>query len=455
MRHSWTVAPRAAGVSMKLCLINPAPEGASDSEQTVFQGTLPPLGILYISAFLKREGYETSVLDQGALGWGIAEVLQWVKREDPDVLGFYTVTWNSRVACELAKLSREWNPSLKIVMGGYHATYNSERILKKYPFVDAVVRWEGEETMRELMCCFEKGEPLSPVKGISFRAGETLQTTPERSPIKRLDDLPFPDRDALPHPYSLQIPEIDFNVEKGTSMITSRGCSFKCRFCAAKKIGRQTWRPRSPDSIMSELELLVSQGYEHIYMADDNFILNLAQVSTICSAIKKKGLTFQWSCDGRVDNASKEVFEAMADAGCRCIFFGMESASQHVLDYYNKNVTPQQTRRAVKMARAAGIEYIIGSFIIGAPCESLEDVHRTFRFAKELNLDLAEICILGASPGMEIWDELVSLNYISEEQWEEGVIVPNVCPTCVPLEELKELLHEHRAASEPARYYIP
>lgn len=441
---------------MKLCLVNPAPAEAARDEQTLFQGTLPPLGILYISSFLKKEGYDVSVLDQGALNLEPEQVLTWINQENPDVLGFYTVTWNSKIACELAEHSFEKNPSLKIVMGGYHATYNSERILKKYPFVDAVVRWEGEKAMLELMQCFEKGEPLSSIEGITFRDNSSTTTTPERPPIQNLDELPFPDRDALPSPYKIQIPEIELTVEKGTSMITSRGCSFKCRFCAAKKIGRQTFRPRSVDNIIQELKLLVRKGYDHIYLADDNFILNSARVLAICAAIKREKLEFQWSCDGRVDNASRDVFEAMADTGCRCIFFGMESASQHVLDYYRKRITPQQTRRAVKAVRAAGIDYVVGSFIIGAPQESLEDVYNTFTFIDELKLDLAEVSVLGASPGMEIWDELVSKKYINaQEKWEDGVVVPEVCPECVPLEKLKELLTAFRAGSEPVKYYIP
>jgi anaerobic magnesium-protoporphyrin IX monomethyl ester cyclase len=441
---------------MKLCLVNAAPPGASRNEQTLFQGTLPPLGILYISSFLKEKGYDVSVLDQGALDMEADQALAWIEQEDPGVLGFYTVTWNSKIACNLAELSQERNPSLKIVMGGYHATYNSERILRKYPFVDAVVRWEGEKTMLEVMQCFETGTTLSSVEGISFRDGDRIHTTPQRPPIQSLDELPFPDRDALSHPYKIQIPEIDLVVKKGTSMITSSGCSFKCRFCAAKKIGRQTWRPRSVDSIVAELETLIQKGYDHIYLADDNFILDPKRVKDICAAIKKKKLTFRWSCDGRVDNASRDVFEAMAETGCQCIFFGMESASQHVLDYYRKHITPQQTRRAVKVARAAGIDYIVGSFIIGAPHESLEDVYNTFRFITELRLNLAEVSILGASPGMEIWDEIVSKKYINEEEkWEDGIVVPEVCPECVPLEKLEELLDAFRASPEPTKYYIP
>lgn len=443
-------------MSMKLCLVNPAPPDAGKDEQTLFQGTLPPLGILYISSFLKRAGYEVSVFDQGALGAAPEQVVAWIAHEDPDVVGFYTVTWNSQAACELAQQAWEKNPSLKIVMGGYHATYNAERIVRKYPFVDAVARWEGEQTMLELMQCFEKGESLSPVEGISFRANDEIRTTPERPPVENLDEIPFPDRDALSHSYRIQIPEIDLDFQKGTSMITSRGCSFRCRFCAAKKIGRQKWRPRSVSNITAELEMLVQKGYEHIYIADDNFILDSHRVLHICDTIKRRGLQVQWSCDGRVDNASRDVFEAMADTGCRCIFFGIESASQHILDYYRKQITPQQTKRAVKTARAAGIDYIVGSFIIGAPGESLEDVGRTFEFIDELNLDLAEVCILGASPGMEIWDELIAKEYINEEEkWEDGVKVPDVCPECVPLETLTTLIETFRAASEPVRYYIP
>ena len=128
----------------------------------------------------------------------------------------------------------------------------------------------------------------------------------------------------------------------------------------------------------------------------------------------------------------------------RMLYFGIESANQHVLDYFEKRITPHQSETAVLAARRAGVDVIVGSFIVGAPNESKADVQRTLRFTRRLELDIPQINVLAANPGTRIWDEFKGKGLLDEEKlWETGVSIPEICPTAVPLPELYAMMHQY------------
>jgi len=126
------------------------------------------------------------------------------------------------------------------------------------------------------------------------------------------------------------------------------------------------------------------------------------------------------------------------------IYFGIESANPHILAYYRKQITPQQAIQAIKNAHDAGIDVIVGSFIIGAPNETLEDIKRTLSFARRLPLDIVQINVLRANPGTPIWNELVHTGWIDEEMyWERGAFIPEISPQAVQLDTLEKLMNQH------------
>jgi anaerobic magnesium-protoporphyrin IX monomethyl ester cyclase len=158
--------------------------------------------------------------------------------------------------------------------------------------------------------------------------------------------------------------------------------------------------------------------------------------------MKREKLDMEWSCEGRVDRSDFEMFREMARAGCNVMYFGIESGNQRILDYYQKRITPAQSEKAVAMARKAGVDIVIGSFIVGAPNETRAEIRNTIEFAKRISIDLPQINILGVYPGMTIWDELAGKGYFDpEEYWETGVLVSKVCPTAVPYDEIKRMTH--------------
>lgn len=412
-------------------------------EAKKMMGAAPPLGILYIAAVLGSEGVEVSLLDQSAVGLSVEGVVNWVRKEDPDVLGFSTLNVSGRMAALLAEAVKRENPNLMIVFGNFYATFNAERMLRKYPSVDVIVRGEGEYTTLELVKCLERGRSLEEVSGITFKDKTRIVSTPDRPLIEDLDALPFPDRGLLEVEYHNTTAGINVAPEKFTSLASSRGCVFRCRFCGCRRLAHNLWRSRSVENILEELHFLASEGYRQIMFVDDNFTLNPKRVIELCRRMRREKVDVEWICEGRVDRCSYEMVLEMAKSGCKMMYFGIESASQKVLDYYNKQTTPEQAEIAVKNAKKAGVDIIVGSFILGAPNETRRDIQNTLRFAEKLKIDIPQFNILAAFPGTDIWEELKMKVFLNEDMhWENGVLVPDFSPDAVPCKEIERMIHE-------------
>jgi len=426
---------------MKFSFINPSP---SSESMYMVPTAWPPLGILYCAGVLKAGGVEVSLLDQPAKSYSLDETVNWVKKEDPNILGFSVLLSTAKEAPKIAERVKAENPNITVVFGSHHSTFNAERVLKKYPFVDIVVRGEGEHTSLEIARCLEKQKELDKVDGITFRKNGRIVSNPDRPLNTDVDALPFPDRNLAGVQYKSAIFGVKMNSRKFTTMLSSRGCPFNCSFCGIRKFTRRAWRPRSVENVMAELEYLQSEGYEQFLFADDNFTLNAKRVSKLCRSIKKEGMDIEWFCDSRVDHVSYDMFRDMVNAGCRCLFFGIESANQRILDYYRKGITPEQSEKAVRNARKAGIDIIVGSFIVGAPDETQCEIINTLQFANKLDIDVPDVNILGAQTGTDIWDDLVEKGLLNEnEQWEDEICIPRDVPTPVPYEEVRSLIFEY------------
>jgi anaerobic magnesium-protoporphyrin IX monomethyl ester cyclase len=429
---------------MKFAFISVSPnEGIDDREGRKSIAAFPPLSILYLTAVLKEIGVEVSVLDQPALGLTVEETVRWVEKENPDLLGFSTLTSSGQTAGLISKKVKEKNPEVTTVFGNHHATFNAERILRKYPSVDIVVRGEGEKTVLELANCLKNGEDLKGVRGINFRNEGKIVSTPDQPLIDDLDALPFPDRKLLAAEYHCLIAGANIAPKKFTSIVTSRGCVYNCRFCSCTALAKKRWRPRSAENTVEELRLLASEGYKQLIFVDDAFTMNPKRVIEICRGMRREKLDFEWICEGRVDICSYGMMREMVQAGCRVLYLGIENANQRILDYYNKRITPKQSETAVKTAKKAGVDVVAGSFIIGAPDETHEEIWNTINFAKRVPIDIPQFNILGAHPGNDIWNEFVAKGFLDPEKWwEKGVAVSEVYPYAkVSRDEIMQIMH--------------
>ncbi|PVX24614.1 MAG: hypothetical protein CW691_07040 [Candidatus Bathyarchaeum sp.] len=429
---------------MKFSFINPGPNPELPIEDVKkMVGAAPPLGMLYIASYLRENGVDISIIDEAAQGYSIKDTLDWVKKEDPDILGFSTLSATGRKAALIAEKVKQENPNVKIAFGNFFATFNAERILKKYPSVDYIIRGEGEHTSLELALCLERKGDLKKVLGIDFRNNGQIISTPDRPLIKDIDSLPFPDRELLDVEYHNTTAGVVVAPKKFSGFVTSRGCVFRCRFCGCRRLARSLWRSRSVDNIVEELHLLSSQGYKQFLFVDDNFTLNPKRVIKLCRRLKNEKVDVEFFAEGRVDHCPQEMLQEMVRANCKMIYFGIENGTQKVLDYYDKQTTPQQAMDAVKRARKVGIDVIVASFIVGAPHETREEIWNTLKFAQKLQVDIPQFNILATFPGTDIWEELKTQGLIDEEKhWENGVMVSEVSPDAVPAQEIEKMIHD-------------
>ncbi len=218
-----------------------------------------------------------------------------------------------------------------------------------------------------------------------------------------LDRIAFPARDLFPNDRY-----IDYwkrrSGHAATTVFTSRGCPFSCEFCSNAVFGI-SYRERSPENVVDEVEQALSFGYDRIHFADDVFTLNRERLLMICDEIRKRGLRFKWECLGRVDSIDEDIANAMKDAGCDRIYFGIESGNDSVLKLMNKKITLYRARKAVHAAHEAGIE--TGAFfILCYPGETDDTVLETLRFAVSLPLDYLSFTVPYPLPGTALYERM-------------------------------------------------
>ncbi|MFW9898132.1 MAG: B12-binding domain-containing radical SAM protein [Candidatus Thorarchaeota archaeon] len=410
---------------MKIALINPKPV-LGEKEQFYGQ-KWPPLGIILLGTILKEQGHQIRLLDQASNGFSFDDVLNWIKKVDPEVIGITTFTVGFLSSIKISQMVKKWNSNVKIVLGHYHPTICAENILKKYNhLVDYCVRGENEYILSNLINYLENDPNREPtnILGISYLFNGKIKHNPDCPINKNLDDLPFPDRSLLNIQYRQNLAGIELMDSKLATTFFTRGCPYGCAYCAVAKFSNRRYRSKSPERLVEEFSYLASQGYSEIAFVDDNFSLNLKNVLKFCKLLRKENLDINWHAEMRVDKVTREFFEQMASAGCKSISFGIESANQRILDYYNKNITPDQSLSAIKMAKKAKIDFIIGLFMVGAPNETISECQNTIQFAMNSGVDFFFLNVVEAWPGIPMWDDLVSKGLINEDKnWEASIRV--------------------------------
>lgn len=439
---------------MKITLVNPVVHSFGQAYDS--RAGSPPLGILYLASVLKQGNYEVQVIDQSGERISDQGVINRVKGFNPDILGFSTLTSTGKIACKQASLVKKWNPNIKIIIGGYHATINGDKILKKYPFIDYAVRGEGEYTLPSLIDKISKGEKTSDIKkinGVIYRERGYVKAGPPDTLIKDLDKLPFPDRKLIIKNEYGYIS--DMKVPKFTSLLTSRGCPFNCTYCSCAAFMKRRLMTRSVNNVLDEMEEIVSLGYKNVLVVDDNFTINKRRVIELCKGMRKRGIDLNWIAEGRVDTSPIDELNAMVKAGCKIIYYGVESGNQRILDYYQKGTSVDQANIAVDNARKAGIDIITATFIVGAPTETVSEVVNTLKFAQKLDIDFPQFNILSTIPGAKIYNDLAAQGYIDPEKtWEEALNVASFHPDCIPESTLSKLILKYYKEFVLRRGYI-
>lgn len=361
----------------------------------------PPLGLLYVAASIQRDRprHEVSLFDYNAGSKTYEDLLPTLMEIRPDVVGMTAYTYTLYDLYRVCELVRQYLPETKIVLGGPHIDVYPDETLRQ-PFVDFLVKGEGEITFLELLDHFEGVRSIESVRGVYWRnAAGQAQFTGIRTTIGDLDSLAIPDRRLLASKGYRSIVNPNY-LE--TTMITSRGCPFSCNFCDQ---GGNKYRYRSPRNVVDEMEACQAAGMQFIQFTDDTFNLFPKKVKHLCLEIIERKVQIPWSFRGRVDQVDDEMFELLARANCKRVFFGVESGSDSMLEVIGKRITTAETRRAFALARQHGIE-TIGYFMMGFPNETEEQIMETINLAKSIGAAYAYVSITLPLPTAPLWQEV-------------------------------------------------
>ncbi|MFH0835809.1 MAG: radical SAM protein [Candidatus Micrarchaeota archaeon] len=380
----------------------------------------PPLGIAWVAACLERAGHEAAVIDLNLEHSKAADAFaRKMSSFAPDVVGVSMTTFTKNECAAIASEARKQGAF--VLAGGAHPSLFPLDVLNSGSY-DAVVVGEGEVTTTELVNALAEKRPLSQVQGIAFKHGSESVANPPRPYITDLDSLPFPARHLLS---MREYPEyrLSFLLEApATTMCTSRGCPYRCAYCSSPVIWGRSWRGMGGKRVADEMQHLRDEyGIRSIKFHEDHFTLKKERVMDICAEIKKRKLDMPWQCEARVNNIDEERLNAMADAGCQVIWFGIESGTQKVLDFYRKDITLEQVRNAVTLSKKAGIKPI-GSFILGAPIESEEEIKETIEFGLGLGLEDVYFNILAAFPGTDLYEYVKKNDFVGRYLCDGGLI---------------------------------
>lgn len=340
----------------------------------IHRETFEPLGILYIAAQIFSR-HDIQIVDAFNRRLSLQETLGEINEFNPDVVGIsLTMSPTAPFARNLASSLKKANPGIIIIAGGTHATFLAEELTMN-TCIDVVVLHEGEIAFTEILECLERGTDLSTVKGIQFQSGGKSVRTQKRAPLRELDLLSLPARHLLP----------DHTIYSRKHILSSRGCVFKCIYCASSAMNQYRWRHRSAANVISEIESVVSHYSTSFYFADDNFPVNRQRVDDICRGIIGNGINSKWSCLARLEFINDaRLLEIMARSGCKEIFIGVESGSNRILKKMDRKYTAEDVKQTIRLCSEMGIS-TTASFIIGSPLERVEDIRRTFKLCMDLN----------------------------------------------------------------------
>jgi anaerobic magnesium-protoporphyrin IX monomethyl ester cyclase len=396
----------------------------------------PPYGIIQLAAYLEREvkNIQIEILDCNA------EKVDWKKMEEriaasnPDIVASASLaTCNTYVVVKTLETAKRMAPKVLTVTGGQHFTATAQNSLELYPVIDVIIRNEGEETLAELVKVRQQGSSFQNIVGISYRSGETVVHNPSRALISNLEDLPFPGY----HLVKDNMPKYHFSVMAGKrapyALIEgARGCNHQCTFCTQWRHWQGCWRLKPAKRIADEMAYVNGKfGSEMIWLTDDNFGTG-QRSKEIAEEIIAKQLPddVTWFVQARCDDIirNKDILPRLAKSGLSWVLLGVENSSPATLDYFKKEITPNDAKMAVSLLQDNGI-MAHAMVIIGSRKETHQSILQLREFANDLDPDFLMFGILTPFPGTEIYAEAERNGWIEDKNWSHYDMIHAIMPT--------------------------
>ncbi|MDO8127077.1 MAG: radical SAM protein [Candidatus Brocadiales bacterium] len=404
---------------MKVLLINPPSlNQISDAHPKIVEterGHYPPLGLLYIAGYLlKNSKHDVYVIDAQVDKLSYSQLGDRVREIKPDVVGITAMTFTLLDVLETVRLVKSISAYIKVVLGGPHVHIYPEETIQ-LPGVDFVVLGEGEITFAELLEVVDFPDRLGGLRGIVFRNNGSVTNTGPRPFIEDLDSLPYPARHLTNYKkYNSILAKRSLPT---TTMFTSRGCPFVCKFCDRPHLGK-TFRYRSALNVVDEMETCVRMGIQEFLIYDDTFTVNRQRVLDICDEIIRQKLDISWDARAHINTISEDMLDKMRDAGCTGIHYGVESGTERLLKLLNKGIKKQHVKEVFGWTKQRGIA-TLAYFMVGLPTETKEDIYETFRVIRELDPDYLHLTVFIPYPATQLYKEGLAQGIIKKDYWKE------------------------------------
>ncbi len=381
-----------------------------------------PLNIMILASYLGSCDIEVNIWDFSAERFSKESLIKKLENWQPDIVGLTAFTSTVNSAAYVARMIKNYNPNIKTVIGGIHASALPVRTLEEFPYFDLLVYGEGERTLLEVVESISNNNLFSSIRGLCYRNNGEIVVNKPRDLIKDINQVPFPARDLISRHLYEGSALTDFLSRKVNTdyIMTSRGCVGKCTFCASNVIHNGKLRFRSVTNVFEEIKECKNKYHtEHIVIMDDTFSTSSRRLIDICYGMKDLGIS--WHCLGRVDLIDEEKIKIMAESGCEGILFGVESGSQRILDLMKKGITIEQIKKAFKWANEYGLITDATVILGGDPSETTYDMKMTEKLLKEIKPKLLSCAILIPFPGTEINKTMKEKGYIRDEKWDDYV----------------------------------
>lgn len=356
----------------------------------------PPLGLMWLQAYLKKKEYEVKVFDR-YVNNSLEELGGLVENFQPDVIGFSATTPG---VSDAKKVLNELNGKYDFisVLGGAHISSDPDSFLDMD--FDYGIVGEGEIASKELMEFLNGNRKIEAVSNLVYEENGELGMN-ETTRLESLDHVKMPDySDINLENYSLS--PTSYKRSNNIDIIISRGCPFQCTFCDRSVFGNKVTY-RGLENIKKQINFLeTNKGIEEIRFFDDTFSLNKDLVINLSEFLKDKDII--WTCLTRVDQIDRELLLKMKEAGCYQLCLGIEAADNRILEKFKKGITVEQCKEVIELVKDVGLE-VRASFIVGSPYETKETLKKTLSFAVNNKIDFVSFGLFNNFPGAEIYDQ--------------------------------------------------
>jgi len=426
-------------LSKRISLLYPPRPGGSGTN------LVPPVGLLYLGAVLEESGHSVTLVDAALSGHSGTELVEDIVDTTPDILMVSAFTSDVHILSTELPMIRAALPDIPIWLGGPHASCVGTGALRDLPDVDAVFLGEAEESIIEAL-----EFPDEPPAGVIY-ASASAETGPRL--VEDLSALPLPAWHLAPPDAYRGLPNgVVLRKLPYAPLITTRGCPYRCTFCAGFRVTGRKIRHRPMDQIWEEIEILVNEyGVREIHIEDDNFTFDADFALEFCREACRRRLPVLFSTPNgvRLDTLDPELLDLMREAGWYIIHCGIESGSDRVLHRVRKRTTTEGIRKSIDLIHEHGLP-VAGYFILGLPGETVEEMMATVDFAVSSGIEWAHFASFLPIPGSEDGDAYLSKHDLSAQGW--AAFHNTACPAPPESVTRRELKRIQRKAF--MRFYL-